>query len=229
MTLDRFRRVVVFAAHPDDEVIGCGGTIRRLATGGAAVTVVIATTGDTGRSPRFATMPDLPGARRAESTRSRELLGVDEVMFLDHETQDLRNDRATFQQWIRIIRALRPDLVLCHGPDDKHRDHRTVNALTREAIWKAWENVMPDLGPRHRAAEAWMYEITDTFATPEIIVDISQTLEAKLAALDEHGTQTEVLGNIRGLVLGLATVRGYAIGTTFGEAFQSVSVLPRVL
>lgn len=227
MALSSVRRAVVFAAHPDDEVIGCGGTIRRLATEGATVTVVIATTGDTGISPRFIAVPDLPGARRAESTRSKDLLGVDDVIFLEHRTQALVNDRATFQEWVRVIRSFRPELVLCHGPDDKHRDHRVVSALTREAVWKAWENVMPDLGPRHRVAEAWMYEITDPFAIPDVVVDISLTLDAKLAALNEHVTQGEVLGDISDFVRGLASVRGYAIGTRSGEAFRSIGVLPR--
>lgn len=227
--LERFRQVLVFAAHPDDEVIGCGATIRRLAHGGAAVTVVVATSGDTGRSRAFQDVADLPRLRRRESTAGQRSLGVRDAVFLDHPTQALTNDRATFQQWVELIRRVRPDLVLSHGPWDKHRDHRTVSELTKEAVWKAWEPSMPELGPAHRTAEAWMYEITDPIPRPDVIVDITSDLDAKLEALASHVTQSEILGDIAGFLRGLASLRGYAIGKPYGEAFRSFLVLPRAL
>lgn len=229
MGLGEFRRVLVFAAHPDDEVIGCGGTIRRLAELGAAVTVVIATSGDTGRSPGFGGLKDLPRVRRSESTDSQKLLGIGDVIFLDHPTQALMNDRATFQQWVELIRRSEPDLILSHSPWDKHRDHRMVSSLTKEAVWKAWERVMPELGPSHRVTETWMYEITDPIARPDVVVDISSSLDAKLKALAQHVTQGEILGDIDPFLRGLASIRGYAIGTRFGEAFLACVVLPRAL
>lgn len=229
MTLADLRRVLILAAHPDDEVIGCGGTIRRLADAGASITVAIATTGDTGRSESLRELAGLTERRRTESTDSKTLLGINELVFLDHPTQGLANDRDTFQQYVKLIRNTTPDLVLSHADDDKHRDHRTVSALAREAVWKAWENVMPELGPRHRVREHWLFEITDTFARPDVVVDVSGTLEAKLRALGEHRTQGEVLGDIGSFLRGLASVRGYAIGARYGEGYRTSSILPRSL
>lgn len=229
MALADFRRVLVLAAHPDDEVIGCGGTIRRLADAGATITVAIATTGDTGRSEGLRDLPQLSERRRTESTDSKALLGITEIVFLDHPTQGLMNDRATFQQYVALIRRTTPDLVLSHADHDKHRDHRSVSALAQEAVWKAWENVMPDLGARHRVREHWLYEVTDLFARPDAVVDVTATFETKLRALTEHRTQEEVLGDIASFLRGLASIRGYAIGVRYGEGYRASSLIPRSL
>ncbi|MEM7033329.1 MAG: PIG-L deacetylase family protein [Chloroflexota bacterium] len=226
--LTEFKQVLVFAAHPDDEVIGCGGTLRKLADLGAVITVVIATSGDTGVSPAFLHLENIPETRQLESKKTKELLGIDRMIFLGHQTQQLANDQLTFHQCIRLVRQLRPDLVLTHHPNDKHRDHRVLADLTREAVWKAWENVMPDLGERHRVTETWLYEITDTFATPDIVIDIGASLKTKLAAMAVHVSQQEVMAGIAHYLKGLAQVRGFMLECEYGEAFQTCNILPRM-
>jgi LmbE family N-acetylglucosaminyl deacetylase len=227
-TISSFHHVLVFAAHPDDEVIGYGGTLRKLANMGAQITAVIATSGDTGISPSFKHVEDLPEMRCSESKQMKKLLGIRKIVFLGYKIQQLANDQITFHQCIRIIRQVRPDLVLTHSPDDKHRDHQTLAVLTREAVWKAWENVMPDLGLPHRVAETWIYEITDIFDRADIVVDISETLEIKLEALAAHVSQQELLAGINDYLRGLAQVRGFALGCRYGEAFRFYNILPRM-
>lgn len=224
-----FSRVLVFAAHPDDEVIGCGGFIRKMVDFGSHVSVVIVTGGQTGISPAFQHLENIEAQRRRESETSQTILGFQQLLLLPHQTQEVRNDKETFHQFIQLIRQEKPDLILTHAEHDKHRDHRTVSSLVKEAVWKAWENVMPHLGERHRVGETWYYEVTDPFQRVDILVDISNEMHAKLEAIRIHNSQHEVIAGIEGLIEGLGKTRAFALETLYAEGFQVCSSLPRVI
>lgn len=224
-----FSKVLVFAAHPDDEVIGCGGFIRKLVNAGAQVSVVVVTGGQTGVSPAFQHIGDIAQARQQESEATQRILGFQKLLFLPYKTQEVKNDQGTFHSFIRLIRQEKPDLILTHAEHDKHRDHQAVSIITKEAVWKAWENVMPNLGERHRAAETWYYEVTDPFQKVDILVDISNEMDAKLEAIRAHHTQQEVIPGIEGLIEGLGKTRAFLLETQYAEGYQVCSILPRLI
>jgi len=222
-----FKKVLVFAAHPDDEIIGCAGTLKKLADLGTNVSVVIATGGGTGISEGFADIKNLPDTRKNESLQTKELLGISSMFFLNHETQKLINNQQTFHQCIRLIRQEKPDLVMIHKNTDKHRDHRVLSEICREAVWKSWENIMPDLGKRHRVEETWYYEVIDAMSEPDVVVNIDAYLQTKLECIALHISQKEILEGIQNYIKGLAMVRGYSIGCDFAEAYKICNILPR--
>mgnify|MGYP003882503219 CR=1 FL=1 len=120
--LDHWNRVLVFAAHPDDEIIGCGGTIARLSAMGKRVFVVTFCAGETGYSTPE--MKDkIAEMRRAEAEACNRVLGITERVILGKPTQGVVNDRETYQECVRLIRHYRPDVILTHWNEDKHRDH----------------------------------------------------------------------------------------------------------
>ena len=225
--LSTFKKVLVFAAHPDDEIIGCAGTIKKLSDLGAEISVVIATGGDTGISEGFVDIEDLPDMRKNESLKTKEILGISRLFFLNHKTQQLKNDQQTFHQFIRMIRQEKPDLVMFHYNRDKHRDHKILSEICKEAIWKSWENIMPDLGTRHRVKEAWYYEVIDPISEPDIVVNIDKYLQVKIDSLALHVSQKEILEGIQNYIKGLSMVRAYSIGCEFAEAFKICNILPR--
>ena len=115
--------VLVIAPHPDDEVLGCGGTIHRLAGQGHRVTVAIATRG---WSPLYS--PQSVEQVRDEARRASDHLGVAELRFLDLPVTQLKDLPAhkINKVFVDLLEGCRPDLLLLPFPADRHEDHRQV-------------------------------------------------------------------------------------------------------
>jgi len=221
----RIRRVLVFGAHPDDEIIGPGGTIARLSEDGAEVTVVTFTAGETGYG-----RPELKGRmaeiRTGEARKCDSILGVKERLILGLPCQGVVNDTATYQRCVAIVRDKKPDLILCHSHSDKHRDHRAVAQIVDEVRWKASENVLADLGEPWYCSYLFYYEILDLFTQPSIVVDISKQFEKKMRAMESQASQVETTQGVLRFIEGLARVRGFMAGTEYAEAFLLSNLLP---
>jgi LmbE family N-acetylglucosaminyl deacetylase len=222
-----WKRVLVFGAHVDDEVIGPGGTLACLSDQGAEITAVTFTGGDadTGYA-RLEWKGKLGEMRREEARQIDAILGIRRRVFLGNPSQDVRNDVQTYQQCVRLIREARPEVIFTHWSEDKHRDHRAVSALTDEARWKAAENLMKDLGEPWHTPELYFYEILELFPHPTTLVDITGGIERKLAAMQAAVTQLEVLPGIRSYIQGLGMARGYGRGVPYAEAFLGSNLLP---
>lgn len=221
-------RALVFGAHPDDEIIGCGGTLARLAAEGAHTVVVTFSDGGTGYS-KLEEANDIVAMRRAESQAAAQVLGVSESINLGLPTQAVLNDRETYQRVVKVIRSVRPDVIFCHYGEDKHRDHRAVAAVVDEARWKATENAQPDLGEPWYTPQLFFYEIHDLLTHPSILVDITDYLGKKVAALQTQTSQLDVLPGVVSYCQGLGRARGYMAGSEYAEAFLASNLLPQLL
>jgi len=222
----KWKRVLVFGAHSDDEIIGPGGTIARLSRGGAIVNLVTFTTGDTGYTKpgqREATAK----IRRIESEKAAKILGIRDVINLGIPTQAVTNTREIYQKCVQIIRRFKPDVIFTHYTKDKHRDHRAVAEITDEARWKASESIMPDLGRSWYTQELYFYEVLELFSSPSVVVDITETFDRKIAAIKTQVSQRDVLKDITRYIEGVAMARGYLCGTKYAEAFLLSNLLPR--
>ncbi len=218
-------RALVFAAHPDDEIIGLGGTIARLADEGCQVTVVTLTAGETAytRAEDRERMGDI---RTAEAAAADRILGIHRRIILGRPTQGVTNDRETYQACVRIIREVRPDVIFTHWSEDKHRDHRAISEMTAEARWKASEPVLADVGSPWYCEYLFFYEVLELFPHPSLVIDVSATFERKLEAMRTQASQMDVLPGIMRYLDGLGKVRGYARGTEYAEAFLASTLLP---
>jgi len=223
--IEHWDRVLVYAAHPDDEIIGCGGTIARLSAMGKQVFVVTFCAGETSY-----TTPELKNQiadiRRAEASACDAVLGITERVILGKPTQGVVNDRDTYQQCVRLIRHYRPDVILTHWNEDKHRDHRASSVTAEMARWKAFENVLADMGEPWYTPELYYYEVLELFPHPTLVVDITDTMPRKREAMQTQQSQFAVLPGIMDYIDGLAKVRGYARGTQYAEAFLRSNLLP---
>jgi LmbE family N-acetylglucosaminyl deacetylase len=219
-------RVVVFGAHPDDEVFGVGGTIAKLTRSGNKVFVVIFTKGEEGYADKNLkdTIPEL---RRKEIEKVKGILGVEEYKLLGRPDMGLENDKDTFKETIQLIRKYKPDAVFTHYRIDRHRDHRAASRLVTEAFWQSMEPVSMDLGDPWRAKALYYFEEAYPFKFPSHIVDITKTFEVKIDAMRTYVSQLPVVPFILGGIEGQATARGALIGVKFGEAFLRASVTPR--
>ena len=203
--LPAFRRVVCLAAHPDDESMGCGGTLALLADGGADVRMIFATNGEAtiGSSKG----PDETGRLRAAEARAAcAQLGVTSTQFLGYPDRGLAAQAERLGRELEMIIAqARPDVLLLPWFLDGHPDHQALSTALATAGLPA-------------GVEVWGFE-TWTPVPANRIVDITSVYERKAAALAAH--RTAHLAFDVGAAGGLARWRSIhgLMGRGYAEAF----------
>jgi LmbE family N-acetylglucosaminyl deacetylase len=208
------RSVLVVAAHPDDEVVGAGGTIAKHARAGDAVHVLFVTDGSRGDD-------DAGRSRRANARRCADRLGVEACHFGGFPDTELREvpHRELNGAIEERIRAVRPDVVYTHSADELHQDHLAVHESTLVAT-----------RPGSGVETVLAYEIptsTDRGSTsagfqPTTSVDIHGVLETKVEALVEHDGETHEFPHPRSaeFVRHHARSRGGRAGYPAAEVFE---------
>ena len=186
-------RFLFLLAHPDDEAIGSGGTIKRLTEAGNEVILVVATDGAAGEGGDPETLGQV---RRKELKCSCDILGVKQVRVLDFEDGEITN-KLVWGELTQVFTALidehNPDFVVTfdHSGWYFHLDHIGVSIAATVA---AQQVIRPPLGlllNLHLPATAgtrWKYVFTDKLPATHA-VDVSQVKEVKLAALKAHASQ----------------------------------------
>ena len=192
-------RVLVVAAHPDDIEFGAAGTVARWIGEGAAVRYLLVTRGDKGSDDPGADPLAVAAAREAEQRAAAAEIGVDGVDFLDEPDGQVQPTLRLRERITYAIRAYRPEVVMGHDPTVlfvnnewvNHPDHRAVGEVTVDAVFPTardplnfHEHIQAGLGP-WKAAELYLWSTNEA----NQIVDISQTLERKIAALAHHASQ----------------------------------------
>lgn len=218
--------VLVVAAHPDDEVLGCGGTLARMAREGHTVRIVLMADGETSRAPASG-QPSRPrklAERNAAAVAACKILGCGSVEMLG--LPDNRLDGLELLDVVRQIEAFvqrhRPSTVLTHHPGDVNVDHRVVH----DAVIAACR---PQ--PGHPVRELLFFEVPSSTEwrppgsaepfDPNWFVDISATLATKLEALRAYEAELREFPHPRSLkaVTALAQWRGATAGMEAAEAF----------
>jgi LmbE family N-acetylglucosaminyl deacetylase len=187
--------VVVVAPHPDDETLGCGGSIRLHADSGDRVTVVFLTSGELGLTRLDPS--EARQVREAEAQEAAAILGVDGTDFLrlPDWVLDARLEEAAGSLCAALQRH-RPDVVYAPHDGEWHPDHRVALGLTRSALRQA------GLTPELRAYEFWTPLDPVGFVT-----DITAVMPAKIAAVRCYRSQLEQIDYERAVV-GLDQYRG---------------------
>lgn len=186
-----YERILVFGAHPDDELV-MAATMAKLSAGGVEVHVGILTDGSEGY-PDPSLKEKIVEIRRAEQAACDRVLGVARRHNLNAPDQGLVNSKDNFRWLVRLIREVRPDAIFTHGPHDRHRDHLATNVLTVEARWQAGQPVNSDLGPPHRTQHLYFHKAV-TGGLPEITFDVTGFRHKKFEALATQASQMEVFG-----------------------------------
>ncbi|HYK06018.1 MAG TPA: PIG-L family deacetylase [Thermoanaerobaculia bacterium] len=204
----RGERLLVFAPHPDDEVIGCGGLIAQHLRERRAVRIVVATDG--------AEAGDA-ATREEESRRGVARLGEADLQFLRFPDRGLGVDASA-----RIreqLREFRPDLILVPSLGEIHPDHLALARAFISAI-QSDETLFADLA----IARVAFYEVSQPLR-PNTIVDISDVAELKYAAIAEHTSQLAVRDYVS-YARGLNAYRAMTMPpeTKFAEAYFVVDL-----
>ena len=193
------RCVMVVVAHPDDAEFMSAGTIAKWAREGKEIIYVLCTSGDKGTADTSISPAALAEARRKEQEAAAARLGVREVVFLGYEDGVLQNTLELRKDIVRQIRRFKPDVVVCQDPTIRwvdqsyinHPDHRAAGEATLDAVYPAARDRMtfPELLAEglepHKVAEVYLAGAKD----PDVAIDITDYLDAKLAALRAHASQ----------------------------------------
>lgn len=214
--------VLVVAPHPDDEVLGPGGTIAKLAAAGHDVDVVVVTRTEPPLFPSEA----LETARR-EATAAHRVLGIRSSRFLSLPAAGL--DTVPHAQvnsdLLEVFLEVRPATLLVPFVGDLHLDHQ-------RAFLSALVCARPSGGAAPRAIYAyetlsetnWNAPYLAPGFTPNVFVDIADHLDTKLRAMAEYGSQLRPFPHERSLeaLRALATLRGSTVGCPAAEGFVLV-------
>ena len=223
--------VLAVYAHPDDADVGCGGTLARWATAGSAVHLVVCTDGGKGTRDPGVVPAQLAAERAAELEASSALIGlssVDNLGFPDGELADSEAFRCTL---VARVRALRPDVVCGHDPTAvffgqdyfNHRDHRIAGAALLDAVApaSALPHYFPDAGPAHQVSTVLLSGTLE----PDEWVDVTDTIEAKAAAVECHRTQFAGQSGWAGeAVRRRAAEEGRRAGVGYAEGFRRLTL-----
>ena len=111
MNIKEVKKLIVFASHPDDETIGCGGTIKKLSESGCEVIVVFATTGNTGVDQSRNYEKNIKSTRLKEANKAAKILGI-KIISWNNNTQELQYNLKLLHEAINLIRIEKPDLII---------------------------------------------------------------------------------------------------------------------
>ncbi|MCD6416760.1 MAG: PIG-L family deacetylase [Planctomycetes bacterium] len=186
MKIAQIERILVFGAHPDDEIIGAGGFVHRLSREGGEAHVVTFTCGETA-ADSVAGMAQMARRREKEMTSADRALGVTSRRVLSIPSQQVYDavygDSELHHELIRIIREAQPDAVLAHAPDN-HRDHCAVARIAPQSVFQAAERILGALGEPWQTRLLLRYGVQQEVEEPNLVVRIGrEDLEAKLKAL----------------------------------------------
>jgi len=225
--------VLAIYAHPDDPDVSCGGTLARWSAAGCAVHVLICARGDKGSADRAVDPEELANLRADEARCSADVLGVTTLRILSHLDGDLENDNSLRSELVAAIREARPDVLVAPDPQAvffgdhhyNHRDHRVVG-------WAALDAASPAASsPLYFRDKGAAHQITTVLLTgslsPNAAVDITDTIDSKLAAVECHRTQlTEPGAWIADALRERAGQHGMVAGVSYAETFRRIHLAP---
>lgn len=216
--------VLVFAAHPDDEVLGCGGSMARLADEGVAVHVHFLADGVGARGRAARPDAKMLKARRGAALKACDILGAASVTFGD--LPDNRLDATPLLDIIKQVEtrmeAVRPALVLTHHTGDLNVDHRRVHdAVVTACRPHPAQSVRTLLFFELPSSTEWQTPGSGAPFMPNWFVDISKTLARKIEALKAYRMEMRSWPHARSIeaITHLAHWRGASVGVEAAEAF----------
>ena len=217
-------KIMVIAPHPDDEVLGVGGTIAKLSSEGNDVYVVVVTKGD-----KEIFDEQLIETGRREAEEADKILGVKKTIFLegfpaaklDTIPHYLLNDELT-----RLVREISPEICFIPFFNDLHLDHRLIFDSAMVALRPTPDNKFLRAIYSYETLSETNWNITNPSLSfvPNIYFDISNYINKKVEALKIFNSQLKAFPHERSVesVVALSKFRGSTVGLRNAEAFMLI-------
>lgn len=219
------RNILVVAAHPDDEILGCGGAIARLAEAGATVNILIVAEGAASRDGG-AVHDEIAQLQRA-AAQAAQILGAQPPRMLG--LPDNRLDSLPLLDVIkpieRAVTDIAPDTVFTHHGGDLNIDHRIVHQAVMTACRPLPGGTVRRIVTFETVSSTeWGGSDPASAFAPNLFVDVSATLERKRRALESYAMEMRSFPHARSWesVESLARHRGASAGLQAAEAFMTI-------
>jgi LmbE family N-acetylglucosaminyl deacetylase len=223
------QKILIVASHPDDEILGCGGSAARLYKEGHEIYTLILGEGITARDEQRDKRKRETNLKRLrnQALQANRSLGIKKVFF--HELPDNRFDTIPFLEIVKniekVIKDIRPDIVFTHYDKDLNLDHR----ITYQAVVTATRPL-----PDEPVKEIYSFEIASSTEwnyplsfSPDVFFDIHGEIDEKIEALKKYTSETKEFPHPRspeGIRLS-AEYWGMKVGMKHVEAFKLVRML----
>jgi LmbE family N-acetylglucosaminyl deacetylase/glycosyltransferase involved in cell wall biosynthesis len=206
-------KVLVFSPHPDDETLGCGGTLAKLVQAGAQVRVILMSLGEKGFPEGFD--PSKAGeSRKTEFITAMGVLGITDIDFYNLPDSEIHHSKDLVESITEEFYSYSPQWLYIPSPLDSHRDHVTVSL----SVLSTWES----LGYKQRI---WLYEIWSPLPASHV-VDITQIYSLKEEALLHYEIPLQCQNYLHHIT-GLNSYRGLSIHSenAMAEGFTEITPL----
>jgi bacillithiol biosynthesis deacetylase BshB1 len=221
--------ILAFGAHPDDVELGCAATLAKEIANGKKVGIVDLTQGELGTRGTEIT-------RYEEAQNAAKILGVSARVNMEFADGFFVNDKKHQMELIRIIRKFRPEIVICNAIEDRHIDHAKGSQLVCDACFLSG---LLKIDTKNEDDDTWQepwrpkqiyHYIQWKNLEPDLIVDVSEFMGAKMDAVLAYKTQfynenskepmTPIsTKNFTDNIKNRAIDMGRLIGTAYGEGF----------
>lgn len=210
------QKVLVLAAHPDDELLGCGGLLHHYSNTPDIETHVAIIASRRKRDGQYD--QDLSEQLRSQALDVKTVLGVDEYHFADLPDETLQEQFAELRQYVEHLRnTLNPDVIFVHGPNDINQDHHALFQAAKIAF---------RLQRMNRPFELYTYEVLSSTDQgyhpfhPNLFVPLTwDDVDAKGRAMKLYTSEVNDARSYEG-ISHQARVRGIQSGTMYAEAFR---------
>lgn len=212
-------RVIVFAPHNDDEVLGVGGTIAKMTRQGHEVYICEATTP--------ADIPDLAVTIKEEALEAHRVLGIKDTIFLDLPVVALKDTptkivNACFE---KVVSEIKPEIAFIPHKGDMHIDHGEVAKAAMVALRPISNPQLKMIFSYETLSESeWNIPSVDNAFCPTFYSDITETIDTKIKAMQCYQSQLMDSPHPRSInaIDALARYRGSTVGKNYAEAFVLV-------
>lgn len=171
------QRVLILAPHPDDEAIGCGGTIRTLTSQGVRCDVLFMTGGEKSHLPRPGQASDRKSALQAKrrmADESSKILGICELFYMGGTDGELFLELHRFETIVELVYRNRYQRIFCPWAHDTHSDHAATFEMLNRALW-----LLDD------CPSIWLYEVWNPLVANRV-VSIDDFIDSKVAAVEAY-------------------------------------------
>ncbi len=216
------KKILVIAAHPDDEILGCGATVAKMVKEGSEAYVLLLSGGVTSRSPAFER--EKIKELKLQTKAANGILGIKEVYSKDFP--DNKFDSVALLDIVKAVEevkeAVKPDIIFTHSLKDLNIDHQ----ITHKAVLTATRPMEDECVKEVYAFEILSsseWNIKDLFV-PDTFVDIEETIDLKKEAMEAYKSELREYPHPRSLegIEIQSKNRGMVAGLRYAEAFETI-------
>jgi len=225
-------KILIIAAHPDDEVLGCGGTIAKLSSNNDIYTLILGE-GITSRNISDEEKKKELKELKKQSAEANKLLGVKRVFF--ENFPDNKFDTIPLLDIIKsiekVIQKIKPQEIVTHHYGDLNIDHQLTHRAVLAAVRPVGSSIVKKiLSFEVLSSTEWNYQNQNNIFTPNTYIDISETLNKKLEAMKVYTSEIRDYPHPRSLegIKILAQKRGLEAGLKFAEAFMLIRLIEQL-